>query len=298
MTAEVKVKVLRIPAPHTDHIRLRDLTIEEKYQRRVSPAHVAGMVAMLRGCTDAQIAKKFSEYAGFICVARRKNGVNKVLDGQQRCAVIMRVADELGFSEIELPCEIIESRGVKHEADVYNRRNHRKGLTPADKFKSRCAEGEPAAVELQTILDAKNLGVAGLHYSKPVHKIKCVKTFEHMLELGGKKLVTTVIDIIFDIWGRTASGTIRPWPELKNAFKTEAVGGIGVFLNENPDCNINKLKKKLAAFDIDAFVKRLEPPAGSKQSGYERELWAAHGVASIYSPKENAPVVKVRGMTR
>ena len=298
MTTETKVKMLHIPAPPTAHIRLRDLTVDEKYQRRVSPAHVAGMVAMLSGCTEMQIARKFSEYAGFICVARRKHGAHKVLDGQQRCAVIQRVAEALGFSEIELPCEIIESRGGKHEADVYNRRNHRKGLTSGDKYKGRCAEGDPRALELNAILQANNLGVSGLKYSTPVNKIKCVKTFEELLTRGGKKLVTTVINILFDVWGTTATGSTRPWPELRVAFKTQAVGGLGIFLHENPGCDIKKLKKKLAAHTIAAFIESLKPPAGSSDSGFERELWAAAAIATIYSPKENAPKIKVQGSRR
>ncbi|NDD52334.1 hypothetical protein EBZ39_00380 [bacterium] len=300
MAPEAKIKVLRIPAPRTEAIRLRDLQVDEKYQRRVSPTHVDGMVAMLRGCSLNEILKKLSEYLGYLCVGRRADDTNKVVDGQQRCALIQRIAEELGFDDVEVSCEVFNSRGVKHEADVYNKRNHRKALSPADKFKGRVAEGDPVAVELRQILEDNNLGVSGLQYSKPVHKIKCVSTFEKALRLGGKKLVTQIISVINDVWGRTHDGAIRAWPEMKEAFKTQAVGGLAIFLNDNPTCSVNKLKKELSKFSVSAFLKRLddEIPPGQATSGYVREQWAAAAIAKIYSPKENTPHTKVRGLTR
>jgi len=113
-------------------IRLSQLRVDHSYQRPEDPPW-----------RRTEMVDEFDPYAfGVIYVGRRKNGTFWIDDGQQRCATLRAMAEFAGDDGQGTPdplvrCSVFDSRGPKHEAEVFYKMNMlRTSPKPHEAFKS------------------------------------------------------------------------------------------------------------------------------------------------------------------
>lgn len=190
-------------------VDIEDLIVDATYQREAIAAHVAG------------ITKNFdAEAFGTITAAERKEGTLHPVDGFQRYSV----ACAMGARTV--PCQIIQSRGPEHEAELFGKLNKRRGLSTYQLFKAEVRAGKPESVSVYEAVTESGLNVYGMPSNGRRHGIKGVKQCVNAFRRAGggdagAAHVTEVLRMLRLAWGTLHKET---------AYHSAVIGGLAYFL--------------------------------------------------------------------
>lgn len=160
--------------------RLDKIEIEPRYQRVFRKNHVD---AILSNKSDGIIIEALPP----LLVGLRGDGSLWGVDGQHRLAALKR----LGVPSY--PCDIFQSRGKAHEAQVFRVRNkNRRGISPVEMFRACLAEGDPQSVAINRILKKYGLKVGG--------QLKAVRAIQNIFEMDNGYILEDTLSIIMDGW--------------------------------------------------------------------------------------------------
>lgn len=173
--------------PHLEWLVANQLTVDWKYQRKISPSKVQDIVDNF----DADSLRTLD-------VSHRGNGVHVVLDGQHRLEAIHR----LGWSDQRVPCLVHEGLTLEDEALIFNRSNTAKPLHPVDRFRSRVVGKDPQALMVkQAVEDAGYILTLGSHNSnQAMNGLVCVTILEEICAVNGPAFLVLVLGTINTAW--------------------------------------------------------------------------------------------------
>lgn len=276
MVAKFSVSKVVLRAPKVMEIEVDQIQIDGKYQRLIKHEHVEKMYEEYRGLSVEQAMEKLPENTGFLCVGVRGDRSKWAVDGQQRIALAKMLKAKYGIKELFMHCEVFNSQGRKHESEVYTKRNHRKDMTPCEKFKGKFMAGDKNAVAINKILFSFGIGISGIDYPNKVRKVSCIGACEKAYNAGGSDHLHEVLDILGNAWA-SQKQTAKP------AFKGIMIVGLSIFLQENNDCDREKLVKWLAKTTPENIIgaAAAKNPEGLS-SGYGRNEKVAEQIAEIY----------------
>lgn len=121
-----------------EQIPAKDLTVDPSVQRTLDPKRAQ------------RIADNFDVNAmGVVTVSRRANGVNHIVDGQHRQAVLIL----LGQEDELMDCHVHTGLTLAEEARMFRLLNAAKPPTVLERFLVRVQEGDPVAVDINDALD-------------------------------------------------------------------------------------------------------------------------------------------------
>ena len=121
-----------------------EINIDTSYQRNILDSRVL------------TIAKNWQwEAFGRLLVGNRSDGGRFIVDGQHRLLAARKRSDIK-----DLPCVVFNSRGSKHEADVFLVSNTLRGpMTALQKFKALLIIGDPVAIGIKDAADSLGLTI-------------------------------------------------------------------------------------------------------------------------------------------
>jgi hypothetical protein len=216
-------------------LSIDSLQICDAYQRTVVRARVN------------HIKKHFDQDAlGSLCVGERSDGSFWIVDGQQRCTALR----EMGIDRV--PCDIFESRGKSHEAQIFRQKNkHRTSVSARTNFKAALTEGDTQAIAIQAAVES-----AGMHMmldggSKGWPQVCCVGALSSIFEDGGAEHLTRVLNIV-----------CTAWKGEDDALQGTILQGLGLFLIK-ADVEDKRLIQKM---------KKVEPMAVVRFADSQRKL--------------------------
>lgn len=163
-------------------------------------------------------------------VARRKDGSLYFMDGQHRLQAAM-----LAFGDrIEVPCMVYDVATMREEAEVYNMVNmDRRGLTLADKWKSRHAAEDPYVIEIESLLAEWGLTPApirGRTASEP-GQVQALSFLEWALKKAGPGSIREVLGTLSAVFGDNPGGYVEQF-----------LRGLWHFVIRYPDYNPKRLR--------------------------------------------------------
>ena len=186
-----------VPEFIIENIKISDLRLDARYQRDINDAVVEKIVGNFR-----------RELFPPIIVGMRNDGALHIVDGQHRVASARR----LGWAEV--PCQIFESRGAEHEAEVFEMLQvERRPLSVAERWKARLTRGEPIAVAVTEIVKGCGLELTGR--SVPTG-IKSFTACEKAYNRGNLRETLTLL--------------IQAWDYDQTGFRGVFVNGLSVTL--------------------------------------------------------------------
>jgi hypothetical protein len=216
-------------------LNLDDLQICEAYQRTVVRARVN------------HIKKHYDPDAlGSICVGERNDGTFWIVDGQQRVTALK----EMGI--VRVSCDIFESRGKSHEAQIFRQKNkHRTSVSARGNFKAALTEGDPQAIAIQATVESAGLSLMLEGGSKGWPQVCCVGALASIFEDGGAEHLTRVLNVV-----------CKSWKGESDALQGTILQGLGVFLMK-ADVDDKRLTLKM---------KKVEPMAVLRFADSQRKL--------------------------
>lgn len=211
---------MHLHKPDTRMVDVDSLNVAEEYQREMIVPHVNEM------------EKQFDPEAfGLPLAGERDDGSLWLVDGFQRVSA----ARHLGIKRV--PCEIVKSRGVEHEAELFRKRARRRNLSACQLFKALVAEGNEEAHEILRIVNQAGLNVAGMAQSRRGGTIACIKSCRDAFKLGGAEHLLLVLTTLKRAWGGGH----------ENAYHQAMVDGLSLFLfRYHGEVDIRRLTGKMA----------------------------------------------------
>lgn len=173
--------------PRLDWITANELTVDWRYQRKLSPSQVE------------RIVNSFDpDHFGTLQISLRPSGVKVVLDGQHRIEAVHK----LGWSNTKVPCLVHEGLTVQEEAAIFAGSNNSKALSPIDKFRARIVAKEPKALGIQqAVEDAGFKLVLNSHNKELVESgLTCVSGLEMIYTENGGAFLSLVLGVIRTAW--------------------------------------------------------------------------------------------------
>lgn len=212
---------MHLHKPDTRMVDVDALNVSEEYQREMIVPHVNEM------------EKNFDPEAfGIPLAGERDDGSLWLVDGFQRVSM----ARQLGIKKV--PCEVVKSRGVQHEAALFRKRARRRNLSACQLFKALVAEGNDEAKQILQVVNDAGLNVAGMAQSKRGGTIGCIKSCRDAFKLGGAEHLAIVLTTLKRAWGGGH----------ENAYHQAMVDGLSLFLSRyHGEVDIRRLTNKMAA---------------------------------------------------
>jgi hypothetical protein len=168
-----------------------------------------------------------------LSVARRPDGSLYYMDGQHRLYAAMCAFGD----RYPVPCIVYDVEDERTEAWVYNRINiDRRGLSSADKWKSRHAEEDAYVLEVESLLGEFNLVAApkrGSYTPKP-GEVVAVNTLERALKKAGAESVRETLDRLYSTFGDNPA-----------AYREHFLRGVWHFIIRFPQYNPQRLRTVL-----------------------------------------------------
>lgn len=262
-------------------IPIRELRLDARYQRDLREEFVLSV-------SENFHAEQFQP----IIVGMRDDGALHIVDGQHRVAVARR----LGWATV--PCQIFESRGFEHEAEVFERlQTQRAPLTVAQRWKARVARGEPKAVAITEIVRA--LGLELRHNSKSHTSFTAFVACEKAYERGNLRDTLVLI--------------LQAWDYDPTGFRADFVTSVSLFLQamnaERYTVDIERLAKALSKIKPAGFLRETSI-MGNVSASFMRRLLDSYnsglrsgrivvddpaGLIASVGSKKSAEVAKARG---
>jgi len=206
-------------------IEVADLRVDHDYQRPLNNASIR------------KIAEHFDPLKFGTLAVSERDEVYFVVDGQQRFhAIKMR----FGPRSL-LPCIVYRELETKDEAAQFIGLNDSTSVAAIDKFKARCAAGDPVACDIRKIIRNRGLNIAR---SPSDGHIACVAQCERIY-LGGNKQHGKINPAAL---GETLSNLLAIWGPEKTAFNGNIVTGLGwVVLRYRMQLDQDRLVDKIKA---------------------------------------------------
>jgi hypothetical protein len=197
------------------------LSVSEEYQREMIVPHINEM------------EKNFdAEAFGLPLAGERDDGSLWLVDGFQRVSM----ARKLGIRRV--PCEVMKSKGVQHEAALFRKRARRRNLSACQLFKALFAEGNTEAQQILLVVNDVGLNVAGMAQVKRGGSIGCIKSCRDAFKLGGADHLSLVLTTLKRAWGGGHD----------NAYHQAMVGGLSLFLfRYHGEVDVRRLTSKMAS---------------------------------------------------
>jgi hypothetical protein len=168
-----------------------------------------------------------------LSVARRPDGSLYFMDGQHRLMAAMLAKGD----RYPVPCMVYDVEDERTEAWVYNRINiDRRGLSAADKWKSRHAEGDAYVLEVEDLLGEYGLVAApkrGSYHPVP-GEVVATNTLEMMLKKAGAQSVREVLGTLSSTFGDNPLG-----------YREHFLRGVWHFIIRYPQHNPQRLRTVL-----------------------------------------------------
>lgn len=212
---------MHLHKPDTRMVDVDELNVSDEYQREMIVPHINEM------------EKNFdAEAFGLPLAGEREDGSLWLVDGFQRVSM----ARKLGIRRV--PCEIVKSQGVQHEAALFRKRARRRNLSACQLFKALVAEGDEEAQQILRIVNAAGLNVAGMAQSRRGGSIACIKSCRDAFKLGGAEHLSLVLTTLKRAWGGGH----------ENAYHQAMVDGLSLFLfRYQGEVDIRRLTGKMAS---------------------------------------------------
>jgi hypothetical protein len=212
---------MHLHKPDTRMVDVDDLNVSEEYQREMIVPHINEM------------EKNFDPEAfGLPLAGERDDGSLWLVDGFQRVSM----ARKLGIKRV--PCEIVKSNGVQHEAALFRKRARRRNLSACQLFKALVAEGDEQARQILAVVNDVGLNVAGMAQSRRGGTLGCIKSCRDAFRLGGAEHLSLVLTTLKRAWGGGH----------ENAYHQAMVGGLSLFLfRYHGEVDMRRLTNKMAA---------------------------------------------------
>lgn len=212
-----------------EKITAKDLFVDPDVQRTLRPTRVEEIVA------------KFNPDAlGILAVSRREDGRNHLMDGQHRhAAVIMLDGADWG-----LECEVYTGLSKSQEALMFRLLNNTRPPTVLEKFKVRVVEGDPVAVEINSILEENGWRLSN---TKGDGAFSAVSNTEQVFVRAetakgsgaGKQMLTWVLEVVNAAFGHDANGV-----------RAEIVVGLSLlWMRHANQVDVAKLVTQLATYN-------------------------------------------------
>lgn len=287
-----RITKVTLPRPNIRAIEVDSINVDPEYQRKVNKDHVQKMYDEYRGLDLNQVIQKLSDSMGTLCVGVRDDKSMWAVDGQQRMEVARMLKNKLGLQELDVYCECFLSEGPEHESKVYNKRNHRKDMTPCEKFKGRLAAADREAAVVNRTLEQYGIGVSGVDYPNPVKRISCIGACEKVHRIGRGRLAEA-IEVLGTAWawsnflGGGVAPTFKKTKDAKDAFKGSMIVGVGIFLDKNPGVDKDSLRRCLSKTSPSNIYKAAarDNEAAGLSSGYGRDEMIAKKIGEVYARK-------------
>lgn len=181
-------------------LEISKLKIDRDYQRGLKNKH-------------KKIALSLSEEAlGLPTVGRRKNGTYWVVDGQQRLEALKRIGRK------KVKCNVFDSEGPKHEADIFQKIQDRAQLTPGEDFKARLEACDEVAWKIKDTVEEAGFNLSLTGGGNTCRDISCVLALCKIYHRQGVEAISFALELIRDCW-----------PNEKLAVSTHMVSGLAQF---------------------------------------------------------------------
>lgn len=179
---------------------------------------------------------------GVLSVARRAYEPGNPLyfmDGQHRLS-----GAQMAFSDsVEVPCMVYNVASVQEEAHIYNLINiNRRGLTYADKWTSRAAEGDAFVEAVERLLGEWGLVAAPKRgrFAPEPGEVVAVNTLESMLKKAGEESVRETLGNLHAVFG-----------DNPKAYNEIFLRGVWNFLIRYPNYAVKRLRTILLRGGLD-----------------------------------------------
>lgn len=185
-----------------------------------------------------QMAAKFDPDAiGVILVSRRADGDHIILDGQHRWALMY----EVGWEDQSLPSLVHENLSLADEARIFRIMNQaRSKPRPIDMYYARLTEGDPDALAIQQVLEARNLAVRSGPQNRTVVAVKAlIDVQEHL----GSTTLAHALELLEHAWG-----------DDPNAFQGDCLIAVSCILNRYPQVDRNRFSNLLSGTSPTALI--------------------------------------------
>jgi hypothetical protein len=173
---------------HLEWLIVKDLRIDPRYQRDLSPLYVR------------RIVREFDPDAfGVIIVSERSDRHAYIVDGQHRIAALK----EMGWEDQLVPCLVYRDLSIENEAKAfYKPQSTRRAMTPANRFKARLMAGDPSAIEVKATVERAGYMMNYRTGSSPdTREIDAVHAIEYLYRVGGVDHLHDVLSIVRAAWG-------------------------------------------------------------------------------------------------
>jgi hypothetical protein len=153
---------------------------------------------------------------GTLSVSRRTNGLNYIMDGQHRQAVLILRGEE----DALMDCHVHTGLTLPEEAEMFRLLNNAKAPSVLERFLVRIQALDPVAVDIADALDKKGWRIASAKTDgvfSAVASIEDPYTKAERAEQGsGRKVVDWIIGVCVEAFGRDSNGV-----------RGEIIGGLG-----------------------------------------------------------------------
>ena len=211
---------MHLHKPDTRMVDVDLLNVSVEYQREMIVPHINEM------------EKNFdAEAFGLPLAGERDDASLWLVDGFQRVSM----ARKLGIRRV--PCEVMKSKGVEHEAALFRKRAKRRNLSACQLFKALVAEGNDEAKQILAVVNDAGLNVAGMSHTRRGGTIACIKSCRDAFKLGGGEHLSLVLMTLKRAWGNGH----------ENAYHQAMVDGLSLFLfRYHGEVDIRRLTGKMA----------------------------------------------------
>jgi hypothetical protein len=228
------------------------LNVDHSYQRDEKP----GLIK--------KIAENYSRTAvQALAVGLRADGTYWVVDGQQRRCGAILAGEEL------IPCNVFESKGPHHEAEVFSQINKDKvRMTPFEIWHSDLCRCESTTVAInQVVVDA---GFVVDPTPSTWYKIACPSALVRAFKMVGLDKLADILNLLRDVW-----------PNVHGVVGEDVIIAFALLFKMNSDVDLEVLRKKLSRHDLNGLrTKAASHSINAK--GWQRYKYLAIEIAKIY----------------
>lgn len=249
-------------SPRVQEIDLRNLVIDQRYQREIS------------GLQVRRIVDNFNpKLLSYLVVSDRNDGTYAILDGQHRVAAMRSMGMRCA------PCYVHSGITERQEAEIFDGVNRfRRQTTSKDHFRARIFMKDPDALAIQSI--AAECGVILASHS-PSGNSNSSATIAYK-----------AINYVYEVWGpdilrNTFYFARQAWPNSYEALVSCMIYGIGRFLKTyGAEIKIKKATEKLSTVHpntIKADANKITPIGTARGSSMEGGIHVARVIVSHYN---------------
>jgi hypothetical protein len=218
------------------------------------------------GAKDSEyIATHFNPHACQALSVSHRDGIYWLVDGQRRrdALVILKIA--------AWDCYLYTGMTYEQEASLFSVLNSSRPVTQAQRFKADLEAGEPTAVDVRRIVQARGMALFG--NARARHPIKCVVPLRRIYTFHGEAGMEWILDTLLEAWpdhrvaplrGEFVSGLEQFYARYKDVAERKRVvdrlkaftpgqilAAVGSQLTNSMDVRIGKYVRELYVSNAD-----------------------------------------------